>query len=240
MIFPHARLGRRGYDEEHVRAFCAQVEQELTWLLVERASLGQQVQQLRQQIRDAGNGDPGHHPENARLRAIQIMSLAQKTADHCVSEAHEYCRQLAAGAKQRRDQMLDETRARVAQMLEQAQARGQHRRVGAHQRHGHGRRSRESPRGACLPAHIQRGLPYAFASLSRSIAAQRGGMGAGRAVGPASHVRGSPASASPLRTFQAGRPLITALQANDLSALLRSAATRRNLPAEPNSLASGK
>ena len=122
MIFPHARLGRRGYDEEHVRAFCAQVEQELTWLLVERASLGQQVQQLHQQIRDAGNGDPGHHPENARLRAIQIMSLAQKTADHCVSEAHEYCRQLAAGAKQRRDQMLDETKARVAQMLEQAQA----------------------------------------------------------------------------------------------------------------------
>ncbi len=122
MIFPHARLGRRGYDEEHVRAFCAQVEQELTWLLVERASLGQQVQQLRQQIRDAGNGDPGHHPENARLKAIQIMSLAQKTADHCVSEAHEYCRQLAAGAKQRRDQMLDETRSRVGRMLEQAQA----------------------------------------------------------------------------------------------------------------------
>jgi len=58
MIFPHARLGRRGYDEEHVRAFCAQVEQELTWLLVERASLGQQVYRLRQQIRDAGNGDP--------------------------------------------------------------------------------------------------------------------------------------------------------------------------------------
>ena len=122
VIFPHARLGRRGYDEEHVRAFCAEVERELTWLLVERASLGQQVYQLRQQIRDAGNGDPGHHPENARLQAIQIMSLAQKTADHCVSEAHEYCRKLAAGAKQRRDEMLDETRSRVERMLEQAQA----------------------------------------------------------------------------------------------------------------------
>jgi len=122
MIFPHARLGRRGYDEEHVRTFCAKVEEELTWLLVERASLGQQVYRLRQQIRDAGNGDPGHDPENARLQAIQIMSLAQKTADHCVSEAHAYCRQLAAGAKQRRDQMLDEARSRVARMLEQAQA----------------------------------------------------------------------------------------------------------------------
>jgi DivIVA domain-containing protein len=122
MIFPHARLGRRGYDEEHVRAFCAQVEKEFTWLFAERASLFQQAQRLHQQVRNAGNGDPGHDPENARLRAIQIMSLAQKTADHCVSEAHDYCRQLAAGAKQRRDQMLDETRARVTQMLEQAQA----------------------------------------------------------------------------------------------------------------------
>ncbi len=135
MIFPNVRLGRRGYDGESVRAFCARVEQELTRLLGERASLYQQAERLRQQIRDAGNGDPGHDPENARLQAIEIMSRAQKTADHYVSEAHEYGRQIAAGAKQRRKmieddalpeprsaQMLDKAKARVARMLEQAQA----------------------------------------------------------------------------------------------------------------------
>jgi DivIVA domain-containing protein len=122
VIFPHARLGRRGYDEEHVRAFCAKVEQELTRLLGERASLSQQVIRLRRQIRDAGNGDPGYDPEYARLQAIQIMSQAQKTADQFVGEAHDYCRQLAEGAKRRRDQMLGETRSKVARMLEQAQA----------------------------------------------------------------------------------------------------------------------
>ena len=122
MVFPHARLGRRGYDEEHVRAFRAQVGQELTRLRSERMSLFQQVQRLRQQVRDTGIADPGHDPQYARLQAIQIMSQAQQSADHAVSEAHDYCRRLAAGAKQRRDQMLDETRARVARMLEQAQA----------------------------------------------------------------------------------------------------------------------
>jgi DivIVA domain-containing protein len=122
MIFPHGKLGRRGYDEEHVRAFCAQVEQELTQLLSERASLFQQVNRLRWQLRGDGNGDPGHDPETARLQAIEIMSLAQKTADHLLSEANEYVRQIATGAKQRRNQMLDEAKAKVAQMLEQAQA----------------------------------------------------------------------------------------------------------------------
>ena len=122
MIFPHGKLGRRGYDEEHVRAFCAQVEQELTQLLSERASLFQQVNRLRWQLREDGNGDPGHDPETARLQAIEIMSLAQKTADHLLSEANEYVRQIATGARQRRNQMLDEAKAKVAQMLEQAQA----------------------------------------------------------------------------------------------------------------------
>jgi DivIVA domain-containing protein len=33
--FPQARLGRRGLDEDHVRAFCAHVERELVTLLNE-------------------------------------------------------------------------------------------------------------------------------------------------------------------------------------------------------------
>ena len=47
---PSARLGRRGYDEEHVRAFLAQVEREMVTLLNEKASLREEVIRLRQRV----------------------------------------------------------------------------------------------------------------------------------------------------------------------------------------------
>jgi DivIVA domain-containing protein len=48
--FPQARLGRRGLDEDHVRAFCAHVERELVTLLNEKAALWEEVGRLRQRV----------------------------------------------------------------------------------------------------------------------------------------------------------------------------------------------
>jgi cell division septum initiation protein DivIVA len=118
--FPLARLGRRGLDEMHVRAFCANVEEEIVFLLNERATLYHQVEELRQRFRDAEDGEPGYAPGIARLQAVQILSDAQKTAERFVSEAQEYCRELAENARQSRDQMLTDARRDAARMLEHA------------------------------------------------------------------------------------------------------------------------
>jgi cell division septum initiation protein DivIVA len=120
MTFPTARLGRRGLDEMYVRAFCAKVEEEIIFLLNERATLYQQVEQLRQRFRDAEDAEPGYTSDIAHLQAVQILASAQKTAEKFVSEAQEYCRELAENAKQRRDQMLTEARRDAAKMLERA------------------------------------------------------------------------------------------------------------------------
>lgn len=118
--FPSARLGRRGLDEMYVRAFCAKVEEEIVFLLNERATLYQQVEQLRQRFRDAEDAEPSYASRVAHLQAVQILAGAQKTAERFVSEAQEYCRELAENARQRRDQMLTEARQDAALTLERA------------------------------------------------------------------------------------------------------------------------
>lgn len=118
--FPSARFGRRGLDELHVRAFCAQVEEEIVYLLNERASLYQQAEQLRQRFRDPVDGEPAYMGSIAHLQAVQVMVNAQKTAERFVGEAQSYCRELAENARQRRDQLLAEARLSAAKMMERA------------------------------------------------------------------------------------------------------------------------
>ena len=120
ITFPPARFGRRGLDEVHVRAFCAQVEEEIVYLLNERASLYQQAEQLRQRFRDPVDGEPAYMSGIAHLQAVQVMVNAQKTAERFVGEAQQYCRELAENARQRRDQLLAEARLSAATMMERA------------------------------------------------------------------------------------------------------------------------
>lgn len=120
VAFPPARFGRRGLDEEHVRAFCSRVEQEIVFLLNERVMLYQHAEQLRQAVVENGVSEPGYSPEAARMQAMRTLANAQKTADRVIAEAQEYCRGLAEGAKQRRDQMLTEARVNASRILEQA------------------------------------------------------------------------------------------------------------------------
>ena len=120
ITFPSARFGRRGLDEVHVRAFCAQVEEEIVFLLNERASLYQQAEQLRQRFRDPIDGEPAYMSSIAHLQAVQVLVNAQKTAERFVGEAQAYCRDLAENARQRRDQLLAEARLSAAKMMERA------------------------------------------------------------------------------------------------------------------------
>lgn len=123
VAFPAARIGRRGLDEEHVRAFCAQVERELVKLLNERTRLATEVQRLRRRVLGLSGGEGGveHQRSDANLQAVRILSEAQQIADRYVADAQAYSAQLAAEAQRRRDEMLAEARSRAEVLLEQAQ-----------------------------------------------------------------------------------------------------------------------
>ncbi len=123
VTFPAARLGRRrGYDEEHVRAFCDQVEAELVRLLNEKTALDEEVQRLRRRVLgiDSEEDGAGYRREDAHIQAVRILSKAQQTADNYVADAQDYSRQLAQDARRHRDEILAEARSHAALMLEQA------------------------------------------------------------------------------------------------------------------------
>jgi DivIVA domain-containing protein len=120
VTFPSARLGRRGLDEEHVRAFCGQVERELVRLFNERTSLTDEVQRLRRRVLglSGDDGDVGYRQDDAHVQAVRILSKAQQTADRYVADAQEYSRQLAQDARRRRDEILADAKKHAAMMLE--------------------------------------------------------------------------------------------------------------------------
>jgi len=122
VTFPSARLGRRGLDEEHVRAFCGQVERELVRLFNERTSLTDEVQRLRRRVLGLSGDESGsgYRPDDAHVQAVRILSNAQQTADRYVAEAQEYSRQMAEDARRRRDEILAEAKSHAALMLEEA------------------------------------------------------------------------------------------------------------------------
>jgi len=122
VTFPSARLGRRGLDEEHVRAFCGQVERELVRLINERTSLTDEVQRLRRRVLGLSGNDAssGYKQDDAHVQAVRILSKAQQTADRYVADAQEYSRQLAQDARRRRDEILAEAKSHAALMLDEA------------------------------------------------------------------------------------------------------------------------
>lgn len=122
VTFPSARLGRRGLDEEHVRAFCGQVERELVRLFNERTALADEVQRLRRRVLGLSGDDAeaGYRQDDAHVQAVRILSKAQQTADNFVADAQDYSRQLAQDARRRRDEILTEARKHAAVMLEEA------------------------------------------------------------------------------------------------------------------------
>ena len=122
VAFPPARIGRRGLDEDHVRAFCGLVERELVRLLSEKASLAAEVQRLRRRVIGQGGSAPSNlsRPHDENLQAVRILSEAQQIAQRYVADAQDYSKRLAAEAQRRRDEMLEDAEARATVMIEKA------------------------------------------------------------------------------------------------------------------------
>jgi cell division septum initiation protein DivIVA len=150
VAFRPARLGRRGLDEQHVRAFCQQVEAELVALLAERAALQEEVGRLRRRMTARPDGEGGYR-EDANVQAVSVLSRARDTADHYVAEAQEYSRNLAQDARRRRDEILAQARSHADRALAEA----------------HGEASRAA-RAAMAPLpHATGTLPPAAADIRR-------------------------------------------------------------------------
>lgn len=120
--FPVARIGRRGLDEDHVRAFCCMVERELVRLLSERASLTAEVQRLRSRVLGGSSGGTGTgtRQDDAHVQAVRILAEAQQTAQRYVADAQEYSMRLAAEARRRSDEMIAEAQSHARVLVEEA------------------------------------------------------------------------------------------------------------------------
>jgi DivIVA domain-containing protein len=125
--FPLCRLGRRGYDEEHVRAFLREVERELVTLLNEKVSLWNEVERLRRRIlsgmKPGKDGGVLFGREDAHVHAVRILSNAQLTADRYVADAQAYSHRLTEEARSRRDEILTEAQRHADMVLAEAQSR---------------------------------------------------------------------------------------------------------------------
>jgi cell division septum initiation protein DivIVA len=124
--FRPARLGRRGLDEQHVGAFCRQVEAELVILIEERRVLQDEVLRLRRRVLGQGGEDDGDTRANEHVQAVSILSRAQQTASHYVTEAQEYSRHLAQDARRRRDEILAEAQEHADQVMAEARLDAAH------------------------------------------------------------------------------------------------------------------
>ncbi|GAA2574378.1 DivIVA domain-containing protein [Actinomadura fulvescens] len=121
VTFARSSLGRRGLDEDHVRAFLDRVENELARLGNEKAALAEEIAQLRDRLGSDGRGGMAH--EEAHFQAVRILSHAQQTADLYVADAERYTRELAHEARLHREAILSDARGRAELMLEEAHRR---------------------------------------------------------------------------------------------------------------------
>lgn len=120
--FRSAHLGRRGFDEDQVRAFCHQVQDELVRLVSERTALQEEVSRLRRHILGHSSEDDGfgYSRADVHLQAVSILHRAEQTADHYVAEAQEYSRHLAQDAQRRRDDILAEVGEHATRVMDEA------------------------------------------------------------------------------------------------------------------------
>jgi DivIVA domain-containing protein len=121
--FASVRLGRRGVDEGEVRAFCERIADELAQSLTQRAALEEEVLRLRERV--VGRPDAGPTPEDAHVQAVNVLTMAQRTADQYVADAQDYSRELTQDAHLRHDEILGEAQMRASVILDEAHAAAQ-------------------------------------------------------------------------------------------------------------------
>jgi cell division septum initiation protein DivIVA len=123
--FPLTRWGRHGYEDEAVRAFLADVHDEMVRLINERSSLWQEVQRLRRRILGQANGNDAilFGKDDAHIHAVRILSSAQRTADRYVADAQAYSGRLTEEARARRDEIMSQAQQHADMLLEEARSR---------------------------------------------------------------------------------------------------------------------
>jgi DivIVA domain-containing protein len=138
VTFPVSRLGRRGFEEEPVRAFLRVVHGEFVRLVNERSSLWQEVQRLRRRILagevDADADNPQgvlFGEQDAHVHAVRILSTAQVTADRYVADAQAYSSRVTEEARLRRDEIVRQAQQHSDMILEDAHARAREAAVSA-------------------------------------------------------------------------------------------------------------
>jgi len=135
VTFPVSRLGRRGYEEEPVRAFLRVVHGEFVRLVNERASLWQEVQRLRRRILAGEAGGDSESvlfgEQDAHVHAVRILSTAQVTADRYVADAQAYSSRVTEEARLRRDEIVRQAQQHSDMILEDAHARAREAAVSA-------------------------------------------------------------------------------------------------------------
>jgi DivIVA domain-containing protein len=126
--FPTTRLGRRGYEEEPVNRFLRLVHAEFVRLVNERASLWQDVQQLRRRIL-AGEGDGNEHGDalfdeaDGNADAAEIRSSARVAGHRYLADARAFGSQVTEEASLLRGAILREAEEHSDRMLLDAHAR---------------------------------------------------------------------------------------------------------------------
>lgn len=123
--FSPVRRGRRGVDEGEVRAFCERVAEELTRSLTQRTALESEVRRLRDRILGVRGQAAGPVPDDAHVQAVNVLTMAQRTADRYVADAQDYSRELAADAHSRHEEILHEAQVRASMILDEAHERAQ-------------------------------------------------------------------------------------------------------------------
>jgi cell division initiation protein len=129
--FTRTPLGRRGLAEDEVRAFLQRMADDIATRDAAEASLRAKVSHYKNTLvqwqrehsetraDDFGGVDP---TPNATVEAVNILSRAQQEADAYVAQTQEYCRRLAADARDHAQTVLDDATAAADTAAEQAVA----------------------------------------------------------------------------------------------------------------------
>lgn len=127
--FTRTPLGRRGLAEDEVRAFLQRIADDIAARDAAEASLRAKVshykntlvqwQREHSEARADELGGPALTP-NPTVEAVNILSRAQQEADAYVAQTQEYCRRLAADARDHAQKVLDDATATADAAAEQA------------------------------------------------------------------------------------------------------------------------
>lgn len=129
--FTRTPLGRRGLAEDEVRAFLQRLADDIAARDAAEASLRAKVshykntlvQWQREHSETRADELAGVDPTpNATVEAVNILSRAQQEADAYVAQTQEYCRRLAADARDHAQSVLDDATAAADAAAEQAVA----------------------------------------------------------------------------------------------------------------------